>query len=196
MGVFFISGSMFGGKSKNMIEIIRQVENTDECSYLVYKPSVDTRDGLFIKSRDLTTTIPARLWDCNYKFMKVKFLAAALNLDIFGRGHARYIFIDESHFISEEDIKFIVETCKHLEIDLYVGGLETNFKREYFPSSKYLKEVADGYIFLYGKCHECGEFDAVHNILYENNKRVTNGESIHVGNSEYKVFCNKCLTKF
>ncbi|HLO11588.1 MAG TPA: hypothetical protein VK190_04965 [Pseudoneobacillus sp.] len=192
MSVSFITGSMFGAKSKILIECIESVESSGE-QFLVIKPVKDTRDGLLVKSRDSDKTVEADAWDENNKLMRVQFLNALTEMILNADGEGTSVFIDEGHFLSLEDMQFIVNNCKEFDVNLYVSGLETSFKIEWFPSTKWLKGVCDTYIFLHGRCSKCGKDNAVYNILYENGKRVIDGESIHPGDTEYNVLCENCL---
>lgn len=191
--ITLVTGSMFGGKSRTLIDLIKQThENGD--TYIVLKPTTDTRDGLVVKSRDLGLTISASPWvpnDIDSRQSLFKTLEAMAKYENLGKN----IFIDEGHFIPEDDMKFIVNTCKMFNINLYVSGLELSFTLEYFPSIKYLKGICNSYLFLSGRCSGCNEQNALYNILFEDGKMVKNGSQIRPGDSEYKVFCNSCFEK-
>lgn len=192
--VIFLSGSMFGGKSKKIIDVIN-LSIKKRVKFLVYKPTNDTRDGLFIKSRDYEQEVAAIGWDTNNINKYDEFVTNIKSLrSIIGRPKA--VFIDEVHFLSLEDITFIRETCRKHKVMLIASGLETDFKQNKFPAAEYLETYATHHVFYHGDCKECGRDNAVYNILYdENGNVVTEGETIQPGNEEYNVVCEECFNK-
>lgn len=194
--IMFISGSMFGQKSKMLIDLIMTSKKDNMTKYLVFKPTKDTRDGLYVQSRVYDTVIPALAWDQNYEDMKTIFNYTIAGLALTNPDEDKIIYFDETHFLSLDDIKFIVKTCEKYNVDLCLSGLETNFKLEYFESSKWLKEYVSSYVFFNGKCNGCGSHNAIYNLLFNNNQRVTEGSEIQPGDEEYKVFCSSCIEKY
>jgi thymidine kinase len=177
---------MFGGKSKLLIKLIGWTVDSHACMIII-KPEIDTRDGANVVSRDSRIMYSAETWNEDYK---TKFLSTLELKPI------RSVFIDESHFLSLDDVIFINEACKKYEVDLYFSGLETDFKEQYFESSLWLKENTHFYVFKHGKCNCCNKNIAVYNILLDSDgNRVTDGDSIHVGDSEYIVLCEKCIRR-
>lgn len=191
--VIFLSGSMFGKKSKKLIDFIN-FSKEKKSRYIVYKPTNDTRDGLFVKSRDYEQTIPALPWDVNDESHE-KYDNFIKNIRTLSNPfRPKLLFFDEIHFLPVEDIIFIINICKNHKVALIVSGLETDFRQDMFPSAEYLKKVATNYYFLNGTCKQCGSDDAIYNILYDNNgNRVTEGDSIQPGDEEYGVLCKKCF---
>lgn len=188
MCVTFISGSMFGRKSAVLIDAIEQVEELEE-NYIACKPIIDTRDGLFIRSRDYGRTVEALPWNHNSWLNRQYFYLNLINLK-----KVNNVFFDEAHFLSLEDMIYVVNTCKNRGINLFMSGLETDFRREYFPATKWLKDNSDVYMFFHGICNGCEKRNALYNVLYNSQgERVTTGDSIQVGSSEYKVLCEDCF---
>lgn len=187
----FLSGSMFGKKSKHLIDMIEQAKSVKgRC--LVYKPTNDTRDGLFIKSRDYEETIPALAWDLNDENRMYKFKDRLLKMK--NTFKLKAVFIDEVHFLPDEDIRFIYRWCRRYGFLLIVSGLIADFRQEEFPSSMFLSAVADHELFFHGTCNSCKNDNAIHNILYDiNGNRVLEGDSIQPGDEEYKVLCEECF---
>jgi thymidine kinase len=103
------------------------------------------------------------------------------------------LFFDEIHFLSKNDLQFIVDTCKKYDVNFYGAGLETTFKLTPFESTEWFKDNCDSYVFFNGDCNGCGENNAVYNILFKKGKRVVDGEEIQPGDKEYRVYCQKCL---
>lgn len=190
--VLFISGSMFGGKSKMLLDLINIVHKDNKSKYLVFKPTKDSRDELYVKSRVYNQTVQTLAWDQNYSEMKTIFDYTVAGFSITNPDDERFIFFDEVHFLSLEEIKYITKICKKYNCKLVVAGLETTFMLDYFETSKWLKDKY-GSVFYHGVCNNCGEENAVFNILYRDGSVVKNGNVIQPGNTEYKVSCHECL---
>jgi thymidine kinase len=194
--VTLITGSMFGKKSKILMDLIKASHDGEDLKYLVFKPTSDTRDGLYVKSRVYERVVPALAWDQNYEDMRTIFNYTISGFALTNPDEIKTVFFDETHFLSYEDTKFIMDTCKKYGVSLVFAGLETSFKLEYFDSVKFIKQNCDAFIFCHGDCNGCGESNAIYNILYDNNGNIVKeGQSIQPGDLEYKVFCEKCLVK-
>jgi thymidine kinase len=189
----FISGSMFASKSKMLMDFIEVAHKDNMMKYLVFKPTRDTRDGLYIQSRVYQRVVPALAWDQNYEDMQAIFSYTVAGFALTNPDEFKFIFIDEVHFMSQYDVEFIAYTCKKYGVSVVFAGLETSFKQEYFESTKWLKDNFTT-IFLNGNCNGCGEKNAVYNVLYDQDGNVVKeGQDIQPGNEEYKVFCEKCM---
>jgi thymidine kinase len=184
--IFLLSGSMFGKKSKKLIDIINVAIN-EKCKYIVLKPKSDTRDGACVRSRDYDEAIPATWFDKNTFLNQIKQFGLTIRPKI--------VFIDEVHFLSLDDIKYIHNICKAKGLTLVTSGLETDFRQDLFESTKYLKDYVTYYTFNHGKCNGCGEENAIYNVLYRDGKITKDGDSIQPGDKEYKVYCEECFSK-
>lgn len=191
----FISGSMLGGKSEALIHAITAAKLLG-MKVLAYKSTKDTRDGLLIKSRALKDVIPALAWneeDSN------RFDIFNITTDYMNSGMGfikpKAVFFDEAHFLSVNDMKFIVNACKRKNIPLYMSGLLTDFKQDEFPSTKWLKENCTDFLFFNGRCHCCNKEEAVHNVrLDRDGKLIKEGEVFVAGDTElYNVLCPDCF---
>lgn len=189
--VFFISGSMFGSKSLNLIRMIRSARMC-EFPYLVFKPTNDTRDGLFVKSRATEEQIPALPWNVGDPKQIHTFIQLIQNFGLDAR--PKYVFIDEIHFLSEDEIKEIYRICRVKGVVLVVAGLETDFKQNDFPAAMFIKDVTKFYEFNHGRCYKCDMKTAVYNILFDKEGNIVKeGETIQPGDEEYNVVCEDCF---
>jgi thymidine kinase len=192
-GVKLITGSMFAKKSKVIMDLIEAAHNDKSTKYLVFKPTSDTRDGLYIKSRVYNRVVPALAWDQNYEEMKMIFNYTISGFSLTNPDEHKIVFFDEIHFLSKTDVSFIITTCLKYGVTVVFAGLESSFKLEEFESTKYIRMLCDYYEFLHGTCNFCGKDEAVFNLLYDqDNNRVTSGKDIQPGDLEYKVCCEKC----
>jgi thymidine kinase len=181
----FISGSMFGQKSKKLIDVIK-IAKEQKGKYLVLKPANDTRDGLFVKSRDYDEKVPAVAWDKDNFIKQVKTFGYTIRPKI--------VFIDEVHFLSLEDIKYIHKICSIKDIILIASGLETDFRQKEFPAATFLKMVNTRYSFNHGICNSCEKNNAEYNVLFDEiGLIVKDGDSIQPGSDQYGVYCKNCF---
>jgi thymidine kinase len=184
---------MNAGKSKRLIEEIDKNYFTAHFPFLIIKPSIDTRDGAFIKSRAIDTKYPALMIDeGNQQLLELLFA---------GVDKFKYIFIDEVQFFSKDFIVRLVANCPEKKVRLVASGLLYDFKGELFPSTRYLVEnvTASNFIYLDGECQECGSTINNNTVLVDSKT----GRVIKSGNTtkpegsdnttEYKVLCHKCL---
>ena len=101
------------------------------------------------------------------------------------------VIVDEAQFCTKAQIDQLRRMAKYINVLCY--GLKTDFKTNLFEGSKRLLEVADEIEELPHIC-KCGN-KATINALFINNVLQTSGETIHIGDSEYKPLCYKCYNK-
>lgn len=163
----FISGSMFGGKSKYLIDLISESHIDENTKYLVFKPTKDIRDGLFVKSRAYNKKIKAFAWDQNDSNMQKVFKYIVAGFSLTNPDNKKNLFIDEVQFLSLENVSFIYECCKQFDINVFFCGLETDFRLKTFEVADWLKHVCNKYVFLNGICCRCGKEKAVYNLILD-----------------------------
>lgn len=191
--VLLVTGSMFGRKSKFLMDMIEISHKDNNTKYLVFKPTKDTRDGLYIQSRVYDRVVPALAWDQNYEDMQTIFNYTISGFALTNPDEYKFVYFDEAHFISLYDMKFIVDTCQKYGINLIIAGLETSFKQDYFESVKWLKDNYN-HLFYNGRCNGCDEDNAIFNVLYDQDGNIVkDGETIQPGDQEYKVYCQSCF---
>lgn len=192
--IMLITGTMFGGKSEKLIEIIEIIESDKSGKYIAFKPTNDTRDGLYISSRSCERKVKAKPLLIDNKDFYRDFNKSIFKFTVKNMFKQRVVIIDEVQFISEEKVKWIVDICESYDCIVIFSGLLTTFKQTVFESTKYL---SDNYktSFYHGDCNSCGEKTAEFNVLYLDGKPTFEGDIIHPGDTEYKVFCQKCYRK-
>lgn len=194
--VTFISGSMFGGKSKVLMDCIESSHKDNMTKYLVFKPTMDIRDGLFIKSRAYNDRIiSAFAWNQNDTEMTSIFNYMVAGFALTNPDDSKNIFFDEVHFLPQQDVESIVEVCKKYDVNVYFSGLETDFRLDTFDVAKWLKNNCDSYVFFHGSCAHCREDKAVYNIILN-----SDGKPIYTGDqlqpqARFHVFCKSCYGK-
>jgi len=101
------------------------------------------------------------------------------------------VFVDESQFLTEEQVEELAALVDTLGITVFCYGLRADFKSHLFPGSKRLLELADSIIEVKTMCH-CGR-KATMNARLMNGRIVKHGAQIQVGGNEsYIALCREC----
>ena len=168
-----ITGPMFGGKSKKLIEIYNSIE--DKSQLMAFKPSKDTREFSYIKSRDYDTKIKSIVIN------KFEDIYEYINED------TSIILIDEVQFVTGK-YNVIQNLSIYRNIDFYISGLNQTSEQEPFGSMPNILAFADNIELVRGRC-SCGK--EARYTIYDKPKT----EEILIGSKGYRCVCRECLTK-
>ncbi len=167
-----ISGSMFSGKTEELIRRLKRVKIAN-LSIAIFKPVVDTRyhvskiishDTNFIQS----TPIDAA----------TKILDMVSGVDVVG--------IDEAQFF-DKDITAVCETLALKGIRVIVAGLDMDYQGNPFGEMPNLLAVADYITKLHAICMKCGD---IANVSY---RVAPNEEQLLLGAKDaYEPRCRFC----
>ncbi|WP_108946031.1 thymidine kinase [Shewanella halifaxensis] len=106
------------------------------------------------------------------------------------------ILIDESQFLSKEQVKQLTYVVDVLDIPVLCYGLKTDFQGELFSGSQYLLAWADKLVELKTICH-CGRKANMVVRLDGNGKPMREGEQVAIGGNEsYESVCRKHFREF
>ncbi|WOT04212.1 thymidine kinase [Shewanella youngdeokensis] len=101
------------------------------------------------------------------------------------------ILIDESQFLSKEQVKQLTYVVDILGIPVLCYGLKTDFQGELFNGSQYLLAWADKLVELKTICH-CGRKANMVVRLDGDGKPMREGEQVEIGGNEsYESVCRK-----
>ena len=105
------------------------------------------------------------------------------------------ILIDESQFLSKEQVKQLTYVVDILGIPVLCYGIKTDFKGELFPGSQYLLAWADKLIELKTICH-CGRKANMILRLDKDGNAIQEGAQVEIGGNEsYVSVCRKHFRK-
>ena len=176
-----IIGPMFSGKSEKLIGIYDEIFNKQKV--LCFKPSKDTRDTTFIRSRNRESKVPALVVS---DFSDIRnIVRSKQNLGFNGR----IILIDEVQFIKGE-AKILFDLSHFYGFDIYVSGLALTSEQNSFGCMHEILCYADEIIKLTSSWHNCGK--PANYTFYLGHK----DEDILVGSDEYIPLCGKCLLDY
>ncbi|QJR81946.1 thymidine kinase [Alteromonas pelagimontana] len=101
------------------------------------------------------------------------------------------VFIDEAQFLSQIQVRQLVEVVDELDVPVLAYGLRTDFLGETFEGSHYLLAWADKLSELKTVCH-CGRKASFVVRLDEEGQAVTTGDQVQIGgNDRYESMCRK-----
>ena len=105
--------------------------------------------------------------------------------------HIDCILIDESQFLSREQVKQLTRVVDHLNIPVLCYGIRTDFRGELFPGSQYLLAWADKLVELKTVCH-CGRKATMVVRTDEHGQIIKDGEQVVIGgNDQYQSLCRR-----
>lgn len=170
-----ICGSMFSGKTEELIRRLKRIQFTDQ-SIEVYKPKVDDRyHNEKVVSHDATD------------FEAITVGKASEIKDHFKRSNV--VAIDEAQFFDEE----LFEVCNWLasqKVRVIVAGLDMDYSGEPFGPMPKIMATAEYVTKVHAICVKCGSL-ANFSYRISNNKDV-----IDVGEKDkYIPLCRSCFNK-
>lgn len=129
--------------------------------------------------------------ECDAQVFSAEDDLIALISNIHSHEKQHCILIDESQFLSKEQVKQLTYVVDVLNIPVLCYGIKTDFKGELFPGSHYLLAWADKLVELKTICH-CGRKANMILRLDENGEVIQEGKQIEIGGNEsYVSVCRK-----
>lgn len=184
----FKYATMNSGKTMDLIRTAYNYEENNN-KILVIKPAVDTKSNNFISSR---TGLKRQV---DYLVYKNDSIIELLKDDL---ENVACILVDESQFLTREQVDELFLITKKLDIPVICYGLRTNFQMNSFEGSRRLLEIAEELEELKTMC-SCGNI-ARYVGRKVNDIFVTTGEEVVIdganSNTKYIPLCGSCyLTK-
>ncbi len=186
----FKYGAMNSGKSDTLIKTAFNYTEQG-LSIATVKPSIDTKAASIIarggaeRAVDILATPETDLRRAIGLFMAEKALRE-LNC----------VLVDESQFLSRDQINQLFETAKIDDISVIAYGLRADFRSDLFPGSTRLFELADNIEKIPTMCG-CGS-QAEFNCRKQGNRYVFEGEQVAIDGEEaitYDSLCGGCYIK-
>lgn len=179
--------AMGGGKTTILLQVCYNYEKNNHKVILI-KPYVDTKGANKVSSR-LNIERPVDILLKENESLLEKYYNTILN--------SKVIIVDESQFLTPEQVSELWAITKELDITVITYGLKTNFKGKLFLGSQAILEKADQIESLpvLPLC-QCGH-TAIFNGRKKNGIFIFDGEDIIIDGSdeeiEYESLCGECF---
>lgn len=184
--IYFITGPMFSGKSKRLIELPINSYN-ENIEKVWIKHSSDSR---FEEDYIVSRAGP-----------KIRCKTANTSIDIINilasfSDYVKVICIDEIQFF-EEDVVDTLERISCSGVDIYVAGLSLDFRGDSFPTSSNLLARADKVeVLCADSCYACSNLGASRTVRksdFYGTTSMSEGDNIVIGSDEYCATCLECF---
>ncbi|MBD8161399.1 thymidine kinase [Erwinia persicina] len=181
--LYFYYSAMNAGKSTALLQSSYNYHERGMRT-LVYTAEIDNRFGAGKVSSRIGLSSPAKLYNT----------ATSLYAEI-SKEHqmepVHCVLVDESQFLTRDQVRALSEVVDHLDIPVLCYGLRTDFRGELFTGSQYLLAWSDKLVELKTICH-CGRKASMVLRLDESGKPFEEGEQVQIGGNErYVSVCRK-----
>jgi thymidine kinase len=167
MSLEIILGSMFSGKSTELIKRVGRLRQANQRCLLVNHVLDSRVSGNYVRSHD----------DITLEAVKTDDLTT-LELNFFD-----VILIDEGQFFT--NLKTEVEKMLEQNLTVIVAGLNSDFNMNKFGEMIDLVPLSDNIIYLQANCYNCDDKASF-------TKRLSSEEQVVSVNSSYVPSCRKC----
>ncbi|HBQ1171924.1 TPA: thymidine kinase [Klebsiella aerogenes] len=181
--LYFYYSAMNAGKSTALLQSSYNYQERGMRT-VVYTAEIDDRFGSGKVSSRIGLSSPARLYNPQ----------TSLYADIASE-HARQpihcVLVDESQFLTREQVHELSEVVDELDIPVLCYGLRTDFRGELFIGSQYLLAWSDKLVELKTICF-CGRKASMVLRLDQEGRPYNEGEQVVIGGNErYVSVCRK-----
>ncbi|MEA9389456.1 thymidine kinase [Acerihabitans sp. TG2] len=184
--LYFYYSAMNAGKSTALLQSSYNYQERGMRT-LVFTADIDNRDGHGLISSRIGLSSPAQLYHTDTDMMA-----------IISQEHQQQplhcVLVDESQFLTREQVNGLCEVVDQLEIPVLCYGLRTDFRGELFPGSLFLLAWADKLIELKTICY-CGRKANRVLRLDDMGKPIHDGQQVFIGGDDrYVSVCRKHYT--
>lgn len=181
--LYFYYSAMNAGKSTSLLQSSYNYQERGMRT-LVLTTAIDNRFGVGKVSSRIGLSSPAELYGPQTDL-----------LELITQSHYQQtlhcVLIDESQFLSRQQVEQLTDVVDALDIPVMCYGLRTDFQGELFSGSQYLLAWADKLVELKTICH-CGR-KAIQTLrLDEHGNALHDGAQVVIGGNErYVSVCRK-----
>ncbi|RTR38486.1 thymidine kinase [Shewanella canadensis] len=186
--LYFYYSAMNAGKSTSLLQSSYNYRERG-MNTLVMTASIDDRYGVGKVASRIGIETEAQVFASGDNLANM--IEAALE-----EQQLHCILIDESQFLSKEQVRQLTHVVDNLDIPVLCYGLKTDFQGELFTGSQYLVAWADKLVELKTICH-CGRKANMVVRLDGDGKPMQEGEQVAIGGNEsYESVCRKHFREF
>ncbi|EIC85558.1 thymidine kinase [Serratia sp. M24T3] len=181
--LYFYYSAMNAGKSTSLLQSSYNYQERGMRT-LVLTAAIDNRFGVGIVSSRIGLSSSAELYNQDTNLLK-------LIADEHNSQTLHCVLIDESQFLTRQQVEQLTDVVDRLDIPVLCYGLRTDFQGELFSGSQYLLAWADKLVELKTICH-CGRKANQTLRLDEHGKALHDGAQVVIGGNErYVSVCRK-----
>lgn len=181
--LYFYYSAMNAGKSTSLLQSSYNYQERG-MNTLVMTASIDNRYGIGKVASRLGIEADATIFSANDNLIHLISDADSLK-------KLSCVLVDESQFLTKEQVKQLSFIVDKLDIPVLCYGLRTDFQGELFTGSQYLLAWADKLVELKTICR-CGRKANMVVRLDANGKAIREGEQVAIGGNEsYESVCRK-----
>lgn len=170
-----ICGSMFSGKTEELIRRLRRAEFAKQ-NVEIFKPSVDTRyNDVDVVSHDATSIRSTPVSNSNNLLL--------LTSDI------QVVGVDEAQFF-DEGLPLVCQQLADSGIRVIVAGLDMDFQGRPFGPMPQLMAMAEYVTKVHAICMHCGELASFSHRMVGGTALVQLGET-----ESYEPLCRQCFAQ-
>ena len=186
--LYFYYSAMNAGKSTSLLQSSYNYRERG-MNTLVMTASIDDRYGVGKVSSRIGIETPAQVFGSRDDIAKMITTAHE-------EQKLHCILIEESQFLSKEQVKQLTYIVDIVDIPVLCYGLKTDFQGELFTGSQYLLAWSDKLVELKTICH-CGRKANMVVRLDDEGKPMREGEQVAIGGNEsYESVCRKHFREF
>ncbi|ELQ6148493.1 thymidine kinase [Cronobacter turicensis] len=181
--LYFYYSAMNAGKSTALLQSSYNYQERGMRT-LVYTAEIDDRFGAGKVSSRIGLSSPARLYNVQTSlFEDIR--------DAHREAPVHCVLVDESQFLTREQVYALSEVVDKLDIPVLCYGLRTDFRGELFGGSQYLLAWSDKLVELKTVCF-CGRKAGMVLRLDHEGRPYNEGEQVVIGGNErYVSVCRK-----
>lgn len=184
--LYFRYGTMGSAKTAILLTTAYNFEERG-MHYLCFKPATDTREN--------RNVIHSRIGierECQWIYHDTDMYQFAVEMRNHHKPVPRWWLIDESQFLTEQQVDQLSRLVDDFGINVLCYGLRTDFQSHMFEGSRRLFEIADSIDEIKSTC-TCGRKTIVNARIDSNGDIITEGEQVEIGgNDRYMAVCRKC----
>ncbi|WP_298940049.1 thymidine kinase [uncultured Psychromonas sp.] len=185
--LYFYYSAMNAGKSTSLLQSSYNYRERGMNTF-VLTAAIDNRSGVGKVSSRIGIESDAHI------FSDTDDLAEMIS-NIHQQQKQHCILIDESQFLSKQQVRQLTYVVDILDIPVLCYGIKTDFQGELFPGSQYLLAWADKLVELKTICH-CGRKANMILRMDENGQAIQEGAQVEIGGNEtYVSVCRKHFRK-
>lgn len=186
--LYFYYSAMNAGKSTSLLQSSYNYRERGMHT-LVMTASIDDRYGVGKVASRIGIQTEAQVFSSQDNLSEL--ISASHN-----EQHIHCVLVDESQFLSKEQVKQLTYVVDVLDIPVLCYGLRTDFQGELFLGSQYLLAWADKLVELKTICH-CGRKANMVVRLDGEGRPMKEGEQVAIGGNEsYESVCRKHFREF